>query len=145
MTYRSAVVVEKIPAWECQSGSDEPWFDVPKGWDPLSNTKAGGECLLPEKTKNNGAVHVHADIVKHTEAQIRQLDDSYGFNISPAKVENLEGGSHCAPHDDTEDGFLSIDLSSTPKDLFVTSPETDEGGNTGKEKHLGKQRKRKRK
>lgn len=141
MTYKSAVSVEKIPAWEQQSGSDEPWFDVPKVWDSLSNTKMGVKYLLPEKSKNNIELEVHEDGAdQQIEEETLRFGDSDDINTL---VGNPEGVSHSVSCDDKEEGFLSIGLS--PKNLFVGGLKMNKEGDHRREQQLGKHRKRKRK
>eukprot|EP00250_Pteridium_aquilinum_P015817 c22780_g1_i1 orf=57-1295(+) len=142
-TYKSAVIVERIPAWE-QSGSDETWFDVPKVWDPLSNTKMGNGFLLPEKMIDNAALKVQEDTDQHTEAQTKKDVQADDTNISPVEVNNSEGRPHSVLDNDEEAGFLSIDVNDTQKGLqSVGTLKRGKGAGLRQEMHVGKHRKRK--
>ncbi|MCO5596446.1 hypothetical protein L7F22_050509 [Adiantum nelumboides] len=138
-TYKSAVIVERIPAWEI-SESGEAWFEVPKAWDPLSNTRIESEFLLPENTLNFGALANASDSCQHIEEQpgtSTRLNTIY----SSVQVDSLDEGPEKVPYQDKEEGFLSIDFPPA-----VGGLKRERRVNVEKQgKHMGKPKKKRKK
>ncbi|MCO5562687.1 hypothetical protein L7F22_016315 [Adiantum nelumboides] len=137
-TYKSAVIVERIPAWEL-SVSGEAWFEVPKAWDPMSNTRIESEILLPEKTLNIGSLANASDSRQHIEEQ-PETSTHLNSIYSSVQVDSLDEGPEKVPCQDKEEGFLSIDFPEAPA---VRGLKRERRVNLEKQgKHMGKPKKK---
>ncbi|KAI5079925.1 hypothetical protein GOP47_0005404 [Adiantum capillus-veneris] len=139
-TYKSTVIVERVPAWEL-SGSEESWFEVPKAWDPMSNARIESDFLLPEKTLNIGALQDDSS-VELIEKQPGKSTHSGLINQAGLQIGSLNERPEDVLNQDKEEGFLSIDYLEPLKSLVVGGIESEKGSFEKKGKHLGKPRKK---